>query len=188
MSWSTARTAAWSTRLTHLWISRTRSRQAGRPRSRCISSAGSASRVGELVLLEGQRAVGWSIAGGAEAELWAAAQHRSASAERASLPYRLEPGQLGWLLADISALAGGSWIAACAGRNIKVTALLNGRVVGRIWLPGAGRPTITGGDPNIAYLPAPWLSGAGDRLALLVEAVERDAPGELSEVEFRAVQ
>ncbi len=142
--------------------------------------------VGELVLLEGRRATGWSVAGGAEAEIWAA-ERRSASAERAALPYRLEPGQLGWLLADVSALAGGSWVAACAGSNIKVTALLNGRVVGRIWLPSAGRPAITGGDPNVAYLPAPWLGGAGDRLALLVEAVERDGPGELSEVVFRAV-
>jgi beta-galactosidase len=142
---------------------------------------------GELVLLEGRRAVGWSVAGGAEAELWAAAERRSASADRASLPYRLESGRLGWLLADVSALAGGSWVATCAGRNIKVTALLNGRVVGRVWLPSAGRPAIIGGDPSIAYLPAPWLSSAGDRLALLVEAVERDAPGELSEVQFRRV-
>jgi beta-galactosidase len=143
---------------------------------------------GDVVLLEGRRATRWSVSGGAEQALWAALERRLPRARATELPYRLEPGQLGWLIADVSELAalGGCWIASCAGHNVKVTALLGGRVVGRLWLPGtSGRPAIVGGDPSVAYLPEPWLDGASVRLALLVEAVERDAPGELSEVGFR---
>lgn len=143
-----------------------------------------ADSAGEPVLLEGRRATGWSAVSGDEATLWQAAT-RSLPGQETRLPVRLAPGELGWLHADVTAYAGRTWTARCTGTRLKVTAWFNGHVVGRLWLPGEPRPAMHGGDPELLTLPAAWFDpSGGDRLSLLVEAVDRDLPGELTGIAF----
>ncbi|MEU9835105.1 beta-galactosidase [Streptosporangium sp. NPDC048047] len=132
---------------------------------------------GEVTLLEGVRATGWTVAFAEEADLWRAA--RSGAPAPASLPARIAPGEMHWLHVEVGHLAGRSRTCRLTGSDVKVTALLNGHVVGRLWLPGETRPAMKGGSPDLFTLPSAWLTGSGDRLSLLVEAVHPARPGEL---------
>ena len=62
-----------------------------------------------------------------------------------------------------------------SGREVMVTALLDGHVLGRLYLPSASRPAMVGGDPELLYLPGPWRAGSNSKLLLLVEALSDGA-------------
>lgn len=58
------------------------------------------------------------------------------------------------------------------GRDAKVLVLLNGRVIGRLWLPMDNlRPTFKGGDDRFLYLPGEFFKEE-NQLVLLVEAMK----------------
>jgi beta-galactosidase len=59
-------------------------------------------------------------------------------------------------------------------RDLKVTAVFNGRVVGRVFGEWEGRPFIAGGDGAKFYLPGPWYRESGNRLALFIEPTGRE--------------
>ncbi|GAA3474487.1 beta-galactosidase [Nonomuraea roseola] len=139
---------------------------------------------GEAVLLEGRRASQWSANSADEAALWQAATSTGPGTET-DLPVRLAPGELCWLHADLTPFAGRTWTVRLTGERMKLTAWFNGRVVGRLWLPGDPRPSMRGGDPELLTLPASWFAPAGgDRLSLLAESVHRDLPGQLTGIAF----
>jgi beta-galactosidase len=142
---------------------------------------------GEVTLLEGRRATNWSVSGGGEQALWSFATQAARHATARSLPYRLAAGGVAWLFGGLGHLVatGESWTLHCTGRNAKVTAFLNGRGVGRIWLPSAGRPPMRGGNNDALYLPAPWFQQTENLMAFLVEAVEHDEDAEIVEVVAR---
>lgn len=166
---------------------------------------------GRVTLLEGRRVTGWSAAFAEEPGLWSAALRSLGALDApgsveaqtagdgsgssavltagdgpgvAEFPVRLAPGELRWLHADVADLAGDTWTAVFAGANLKLTALFNGHLVGRLWLPGGTRPQLGGGAPDRLTLPACWFAGAGDRLVLLAEAVHPEEPGELHGITF----
>lgn len=143
-----------------------------------------AEAAGEVTWLEGRRATDWTLSGGGEAALWSAATQAADHAQPASLPYRLAPGGMAWLFPEMGHLAasGDSWTLHCTGRNAKLTAFLNGRGVGRLWLPSPGRPVMGGGHNDALYLPAPWFQADGAVVALLVEAVARGEEAEITAV------
>lgn len=138
------------------------------------------AEAGEVTLLEGRRATGWTVAFAEEPELWAASSSGDTTAR--SLPVELVPGEVRWIHVDVDRLAGRTWTVFCAGADLKLTAFFNGRLVGRLWLPGDTRPVMAGGHPDRFTLPEPWFTGAGDRLSLLAEAVHPERPGTLTEI------
>ncbi|KAB8197858.1 hypothetical protein FH608_004915 [Nonomuraea phyllanthi] len=138
---------------------------------------------GEVRLLEGRRATGWSVALAGEPELRALS---AAPARPATLPVRLRAGELRWVRLDLADLPARTWSATFTGHDLKLTALFNGRVVGRLWLPGDIRPELAGGSPDRLTLPGPWFADGGNELVLLAEAVHPDDDGELTAVTLRA--
>jgi beta-galactosidase len=56
-------------------------------------------------------------------------------------------------------------------RDVKLTAVFNGRVVGRIFGAANNRPSVAGGDGTRCYLPGPWYAAHGNRLVLFVEPI-----------------
>jgi beta-galactosidase len=54
-------------------------------------------------------------------------------------------------------------------RDLKLTAVFNGRIVGRIFGQWDGRPFISGGDSAKLYLPGPWFTESGNRLVCFIE-------------------
>jgi len=162
--------------------------QAGQPINLMLYLEQSHGRsAGRVFLLEGRAATDWWVAGAGEAELWAAAVEAQSQATCAGLPYRLPPGDVTWLLAELDEVEGrpGGWAVSCQGRNAKVSAFLNGRLVGRLWLPSATRPRLVGGVDDRLFLPGPWWRQAANRLALLVEAIAANEPAEITQVTFR---
>jgi beta-galactosidase len=143
-----------------------------------------AEAAGQIALLEGRHATDWSLSGGGEQALWSSATQAVEHASVRRLPYHLAAGGAAWLFAEVDQLAatGDSWTLHCVGRNAKLTAFFNGHGVGRVWLPSAGRPPMRGGNNDALYLPAPWFLPTGNRLAVLVEAVEHGAGAEIGEV------
>ncbi len=72
-----------------------------------------------------------------------------------------------------------------SGRDAKVLVMLNGRMLGRLWLPSDQvRPIFKGGNELLLYLPKSFLKEEND-LDLLVEAMKGDP--ELTEMYFEEV-
>ncbi|MFI6321668.1 beta-galactosidase [Nonomuraea sp. NPDC050556] len=138
------------------------------------------AEAGEVTLLEGRRATGWTAAFAEEPELWTASLKGDATA--LELPVELPPGEVRWIHVEADPLAGRTWTVFCAGADLKLTAFFNGRLVGRLWLPGDTRPVMAGGDADRFTLPEPWFDGAGNRLSLLAEAVHAERPGTLTQI------
>lgn len=92
-------------------------------------------------------------------------------AEPGSFPVNSEPGEVMVLVLNLDEMKHGCAYARLTGRDVKFTAVFNGRVVGRIFLESNAKPFITGGDPERFYLPGPWFIKAGNRLEMLVEAI-----------------
>jgi beta-galactosidase len=60
------------------------------------------------------------------------------------------------------------------GNNIKVLVILNGQMIGRLWLPSNIRPEFRGGDESILYLPKSFMKEM-NQIDLLIEAM-KDEP------------
>jgi len=142
---------------------------------------------GSVKLYEGVRLTGFRIRHAEERQLWEHAEANLSRAVRAVFPHQLPPGALAWLHGSLTAADGAkNVVMRVQGRNAKVTILLDGRAAGRIWLPCANvRPRLTGGSPEHAVLPAAFADGRV-RLAVLVEAVEREDGAVIEAIEFSA--
>jgi|GEM_PF-245556 len=107
-------------------------------------------------------------------------------AARNALPAEMNAGEMAWLLGELADSNGGKgWRVRVQGANMKLTALFNGQVVGRIWLPGSrARPEFRGGRPDSFYVPGPWFRNGANRLAILLEALDGESPSRLVALEF----
>ncbi|WP_235947268.1 beta-galactosidase [Paenibacillus glycinis] len=145
---------------------------------------------GEVTLYEGNVSRDWRLSACDEAGLLEHAQRRKAGAAAAELPISLAAGGVAWLygaLPDEARGMAGGWRVQAAGAGMKLTVLLGGTVVGRLWTDGganASRPVLSGGDPRSFYLPGPWLREAARDLAILLEAVEAGAISRLDRLIF----
>ncbi|WP_246567357.1 beta-galactosidase [Streptomyces flaveus] len=89
------------------------------------------------------------------------------------LPLTLEPGEEAWLDVDLPT-SGDGFLVRLDGTQIRVTGWAAGECVGRVWAGDGDRPTFSGGDSNIIWVPAGW-SG----LALLVRGAAGPGDPEL---------
>ncbi|MGO4370095.1 hypothetical protein AB4Z21_04730 [Paenibacillus sp. MCAF20] len=145
---------------------------------------------GNVVLYEGNDATDWSVSGAEEQQLAAAADGERDQATRAELPISLEPGATAWLYgAVVNSSSGAGWRMKFNGRGLKLTVMLEDRIIGRLWLPcDNDRPVLTGGSTNSAYLPGAWLQGGEGRVRIWLEAVDRSNKGTLDSISFTPVQ
>ncbi|GGD85720.1 beta-galactosidase [Paenibacillus nasutitermitis] len=149
--------------------------------------------VGQVFLYEGTEAADWSLAGAGEQELARqASELRSQGASTSAweqLPLTLDSGTVAWLFGEIGLSAEGrGYRVHVQGNGLKLTVLLNDRIVGRLWLPGGEeRPVMTGGSPDSFYLPGPWMAEKGCCLSVMLEAVDSGAPGQLDAFTFLPV-
>jgi len=139
---------------------------------------------GRLILWSGIPAQNWMLAGSDENLLWEAGKLASGSALPVDLPFRIEPGGMGWLLCELlhpEIMSSG--MMRIGGKNAKITAFLNGHVVGRIWLPcDSVRPAMVGGASDRIYIPSVWLDERENLLAVLMESVDLNSPATIDEV------
>lgn len=144
---------------------------------------------GQVFLYEGVSAAGWSVSGAEEKKLFEHAEAQRSDVRSAELPVTLESGEIAWLYAStVNSEAGAGWRARVAGSGLKMTVFLEGRIVGRIWLPcESNRPVLTGGSQDSFYLPGAWYEEDKGRLAILLEAVDKDKQGRLESIQFIAV-
>jgi beta-galactosidase len=95
---------------------------------------------------------------------------------------------LAWLYAEVNAPAEDlGWRVRVTGTGVKLTVFFEGRIVGRLWLPGGDeRPVMTGGSPDSFWLPAPWFreGGAASSLVILAEAVVSGETAVIDEITF----
>lgn len=143
---------------------------------------------GKLTLFEGISAHDWWIAGSGETELAALALDARSRAATTELPLRLPTGDVRWIYGDLPALKG-CWTIRFVGRNVKISAFFNGKLVGRIWLPTEPiRPRMAGGADDVVYLPGPWFKNQDNSLALLVESVKLGEEAEVTSIEFQTAK
>ncbi len=144
----------------------------------------------DVLVYEGNAARKWRLAGAGERELAAEARARTAeaSAEAPRWPCRLEPGEMRWLFAPLPASPSvEGWRVRVRGTGLKLNVLVGDRLVSRLWLEGGEeRPSMRGGDAGSFWIPGPWLGdgGSGERLSLLLEAVDATAAGLLERLDF----
>jgi beta-galactosidase len=89
----------------------------------------------------------------------------------AGLPIRIPPGAMKVATFNLDGPERSCSYARFFGKDMKLTAVFNGRVVGRIFLDSSAAPAVVGGDPLIAYLPGPWRKPSGNALVLLLEGI-----------------
>ena len=89
--------------------------------------------------------------------------------------FALSAGQTMLLSMPMDGVPAGCSRMRITGREIMVTALLDGHVLGRLFLPSASRLAMVGGDPELLYLPGPWRIANNSKLLLLVEALSGGA-------------
>lgn len=144
---------------------------------------------GRVLLYEGVEAEGWTVSAAEEEELLTHAGIMQEYASSTQLPVALEPGAAAWLYAStVNSDAGKGWRAKVAGTGLKLTVFLEGRIVGRLWLPcETDRPVLTGGSPDSFYLPGAWYEEDKGRISILLEAVDRNKQGRLESIQFISV-
>ncbi|MDQ8734320.1 beta-galactosidase [Paenibacillus sp. LHD-38] len=144
---------------------------------------------GQVLLYEGHEAEGWTVSAAEEAELFEHAESEQTNASTKEFPILLAPGETAWLFTStVNSEAGAGWRAKAAGTGLKLTVFLEGRIVGRIWLPSdANRPVLTGGSPDSFYLPGAWYEAGKGSLAIMLEAVDRERQGRLESIQFISV-
>lgn len=129
-----------------------------------------AERVGTVELLTGVTIDGWQIGGFGLAEVREDGRRALARATDVDLPVLLEPGEGRWLSIDLRAASedapGRDIVIRPRGRGVRLTFVLHGRIIGRVWTePPRGVP-FTGGRGDIALAPAPWLVDDSDVMVL----------------------
>ncbi|NIK79633.1 beta-galactosidase [Paenibacillus castaneae] len=144
---------------------------------------------GQVYLYEGHKASEWAVRAAEESELFEHAERERINGAPTELPITLEPGETAWLYAStVNSKAAAGWRAKAAGTGLKLTVFLEGRIVGRIWLPSdTGRPVLTGGSPDSFYLPGAWYEEGKGSLAIMLEAVDLEKQGRLESIQFISV-
>lgn len=144
---------------------------------------------GTVLLYEGVEAAGWTVSAAEEEELFSHAEILQEYGSSAELPVALEPGATAWLYAStVNSEAGRGWRAKVNGTGLKLTVFLEGRIVGRLWLPcETDRPVLTGGSPDSFYLPGAWYEEDKGKISILLEAVDRNKQGRLESIQFISV-
>ena len=87
-----------------------------------------------------------------------------------SLPLSLRPGDLKTLVFPLDSMRQGCAYAKVVMSDMKLTAVYNNKVVGRI-IGEWGGVDIRGGAPDEFYLPGPWRRAEGNLLTLYLEAI-----------------
>lgn len=72
----------------------------------------------------------------------------------ADLPLSVKPGELAALTVELPHVGDRSAYLFPKGKNLKLTAFYNGRLVSRVWLDSPNRPFVVGGNPYMVYLPS----------------------------------
>ncbi|GLX68692.1 beta-galactosidase [Paenibacillus glycanilyticus] len=141
------------------------------------------------VMYEGVKAVDWVISGAEEPGLGAHAEAEQAQSLDAELPVQLKPGEMAWLYGSVPPSNNGKgWRAWVSGTGLKLTVMLEGRIVGRIWTPcEEGRPVLTGGNDQSVYLPGVWFKNSEGGLAILLEAVDQAGPCKLDAITLQPI-
>ncbi|WPF81444.1 hypothetical protein SANBI_002740 [Sanguibacter sp. 4.1] len=98
------------------------------------------------------------------------------------LPVELDAGDDLWLDLDVPTSPTGLRLQL-AGHQVRVTAWLGGRSLGRVWLGDQARPVVSGGDPESLWTPD---VPAGSVLTLLVHGTAGDLPPRLDSVALSA--
>lgn len=98
------------------------------------------------------------------------------------LPVDLGAGEDLWLDVDVPASPTGRRIRL-SGRQVRVTAWLDGRSLGRVWLGDDARPVVTGGDPEALWTPETATDGV---LTLLLHGTAGGPPPRLDGVALSA--
>jgi beta-galactosidase len=144
---------------------------------------------GSLSLIEGYNLTDWTIGSAQEMQLWEDAGTSLSEAKEQKVPLRIVSGATAWLHKCWRDEADGvSRLVHIAGSGAKVTALFNGKVVGRLWLPSTEqRPIFTGGSQDRIYLPGVWLQEGSNQLSLLIEAVEAGQFGVIENIRFERI-
>ncbi|HEY0829154.1 MAG TPA: hypothetical protein VGE40_13730, partial [Bacilli bacterium] len=143
--------------------------------------------VGKVILLEGRSAIDWWVAGSGEFELWEKSKEAKPKSAETLLPFHLPSGKVGWLYGEMIEVPPRCLTVKCSGQNAKISAFFNGRLVGRLWLSSESRPAFSGGNQEIFYLPEPWFQQEGNRLALLIEAVELNEEAVITGLIFQPI-
>ncbi|MBD2868806.1 beta-galactosidase [Paenibacillus arenilitoris] len=144
---------------------------------------------GRVTLYEGVEAEGWTISGAEEEALLEHAKSHRDAAVQANFPVTLQAGETAWLQArTVNSEQGSGWRAKVSGSGLKLTAFMEGRIVGRLWLPcESNRPVVTGGSPDSFYLPGVWYADGKAALSILLEAVDPGKQGTLESIRFVSV-
>jgi beta-galactosidase len=145
---------------------------------------------GSVILYEGVKAVDWELTSADEASLWNHAVKAKILAVPADLPVELASGSSAWVFGNLDGIDTTScWKAVSIGSNMKLTFYLNGRLIGRIWNPSSkSRPQMRGGNPEITFIPGPWIQKEGNTFAILLESIEQGEPGVVEELRFLQVE
>ena len=138
---------------------------------------------GQISLLEGVSINDWCLSAFDETRLYQLSEQLQPESKEITLPYPLKPGQVALLYgtfeSDPAETVGIE--AIIGGKNIKITAFLNGRLISRLWLHSANRPPMVGGEDNVIFLPGPWMASGLNKLSLMVECISINESGELTE-------
>lgn len=144
---------------------------------------------GQVYLYEGQEADNFAVYAAEEEALLEHAESLRSQSGTTEFPISLEPGETAWLYATtVNSEAGKGWRAKISGTSLKMTVFLEGRIVGRLWLPSqTSRPVMSGGSPDSFYLPGAWYEGGEGSLTILLEAVDQEKQGCLEAIQFISV-
>jgi beta-galactosidase len=86
---------------------------------------------------------------------------------------KLIPGEISLYSTSFSACSsqGKGMKFSVSGRDVKILVMLNGKMLGRLWLPSEQvRPLFVGGNESLLYLPKSYIKEE-NRLDLLIEAM-----------------
>ncbi|WP_199615933.1 beta-galactosidase [Paenibacillus alkalitolerans] len=142
--------------------------------------------VGRVLLYEGTSAKQWRVSSCQEDELLAHACLVQGDAVHAGMPVSFNTGEMCWLYGSVGdSNEGKGWRVHAKGTSVKLTVFINGRLIGRLWMPGSSsRPDFKGGHPESFYVPGAWFRESSNQLAILLEAVEGERISELKALSF----
>jgi beta-galactosidase len=127
-----------------------------------------AEPVGKVRLLTGERITECDLSLLSEHDL---STFLDVPGENLEVPLRIPPGSMRAAAFGLDGLENSCSFARFFGKDMKLTAVFNGQVVGRIFLDSRASPAMVCGDPTVAYLPQPWRKTSDNSLVLLLEGI-----------------
>ncbi len=97
------------------------------------------------------------------------------------LPLSFKPGELAGLTVELPDVGNRNAYLFPKGKDLKLTAFHNGRLVSRVWLDSPNRPLLVGGNPNMVYLPSHPVE-SDNRVVFFVEAISKDEEAVLDDL------